>query len=134
MKKIILFLGAVCGVILGVLNFANCTKAVEINEEIPEIYIKAINPGYTVDGKGNVGEMIEIGRKNSDAPVSLAGLAVGYTNSSGNYSTLVEFPEHSIMAGETLLLRLASSLDSELAAVNYTKTLAFKGGIDLKIG
>ena len=134
MKKIILFLGAVCGVILGVLNFANCTKAVEINEEIPEIYIKAINPGYTVDGKGNVGEMIEIGRKNSDAPVSLAGLAVGYTNSSGNYSTLVEFPEHSIMAGETLLLRLASSPDSELAAVNYTKTLAFKGGIDLKIG
>ena len=39
MKKIILFLGAVCGVILGVLNFANCTKAVEINEEIPEIYM-----------------------------------------------------------------------------------------------
>ena len=78
--------------------------------------------------------MIEIGRKSSDAPVSLAGLTVGYTNSSGNYYTLVEFPEYSFMAGETLLLRLASSPDSELAAVNYTKTLAFKGGIELKMG
>ncbi len=134
MKKFILFLGVVCGVILGVLNFANYVKATEINEKIPEIYIKAINPGYVVDGKNNVGEMIEIGRKNSDAPVPLAGITVGYTNSSGNYSTLVEFPEHSLMTGETLLLRLASSPDSELAAVNYTKTLAFKGGLELRNG
>ena len=133
MKNFILFLGAVCGVVLGVFGFTGYAKATEINEKIPEIYIKAINPGYTVDGKSNVGEMIEIGRKNSDAPVSLAGTTVGYTNSSGNYSILVEFPENSWMTGETLL-RLASSPDSELAAVNYTKTLAFKGGIDLKVG
>lgn len=133
MKKFILFLGVVCGVILGVWGSMNCVKAEEINEQIPEIYIKAINPGYTVDGKSNVGEMIEIGRKSSDTSVSLAGITIGYTNSSGNYSTLVEFPEHSLMTGETLLLRLASSPDSELAAVNYTKTLAFKGGIDLKM-
>lgn len=142
MKKFILFLGMVCGAILGIFGSMNYVLAVgaeseetlQISEEIPEIYIKAINPGYTVDGKGNVGEMIEIGRKNSDASVSLAGITIGYTNSSGNYSTLVEFPEYSMMTGETLLLRLASSPDSELAAVNYTKTLAFKGGIDLKIG
>ena len=141
MKKFILFLGMVCGAILGIFGSMNYVLAVgaeseetlQISEEIPEIYIKAINPGYTVDGKGNVGEMIEIGRKNSDASVSLAGITIGYTNSSGNYSTLVEFPEYSMMTGETLLLRLASSPDSELAAVNYTKTLAFKGGIDLKI-
>lgn len=102
--------------------------------ELPEIFIKAVNPGYTVDGKSNVGEMIEIGRKSSDTPISFAGTTVGYTNSSGNYSTLVEFPENSWMSGDVLLLRLASSPDSELAAVNYTKTLAFKAGLTLKRG
>ena len=136
MKNFILFLGVVCGAILGILGAANYVEAEEIyeeiNEKIPEIYIKAINPGYTVDGKNNVGEMIEIGRTSSDTPVSLAGITVSYTNSSGNDYTLVEFPENSWMTGETILLRLASSPDSELAAVNYTKTLAFKGGVDLK--
>ncbi len=107
--------------------------AEEVAVELPEIYIKAINPGYTIDGKSNVGEMIEIGRKNSDAPILLAGATVGYTNSSGNYSILFEFPENSWMTGETLLLRLASSPESELAAVNYTKTLAFKAQLDLKM-
>ena len=111
----------------------NCVMAEEINEKIPDIYIKAINPGYTVDGKSNVGEMIEIGRKKSDTPVSLAGITISDTNSSGNSSILFEFPEHSLMTGETLLLRLASSPESELAAVNYTKTLAYKGGIDLMV-
>lgn len=119
--------------ILGILVFTNYVYADEINSKIPELYIKAVNPGYTVDGKSNVGEMIEIARKNADTPISLAGAIVGYTNSSGNYTVLVEFPENSWMTGETLLLRLASSPDNELAAMNYTKTLAFKGGIDLKI-
>lgn len=133
MKKLKLFLGVVCGVFLGVLCSMNYVMAEEINEKIPEIYIKALNPGYTVDGKSNVGEMIEIGRKKSDTPVSLAGITISYTNSSGNSSILFEFPEHSLMTGETLLLRLASSPESELAAVNYTKTLAYKGGIDLMV-
>ena len=142
MKKFILILGVVCVAVLGVFGITNYAKAEEIdglveeqiNEKIPEIYIKAINPGYTVDSKSNVGEMIEIGRLSSDAPVSLAGITVSYTNSSGNDYTLIEFPENSWMTGETILLRLASSPDSELAAVNYTKTLAFKGGVDLKQG
>ena len=95
---------------------------------LPEIYIKAINPGYTIDGINNVGEMIEIGRKDSDAPILLAGLTISYTNSSGTTTNLVEFPEHSWMTGESILLRLASSPESELAAMNYTKTLAFKAG------
>lgn len=133
MKKLKIFLGVVCGTFLGVLCSMNCVMAEEINEKIPEIYIKAINPGYTVDGKSNVGEMIEIGRKESDTPISLAGITISYTNSSGNSSILFEFPEHSLMTGETLLLRLASSPESELAAVNYTKTLAYKGGIDLMV-
>ena len=104
------------------------------NKDLPELFIKAINPGYTVDGKSNVGEMIEIARKESDAPISLAGATVGYTNSSGNYSTLFEFPEHSWMTGESILLRLASSPDSELANITYTKTIAFKASLTLKRG
>ncbi len=97
-------------------------------KELPELFIKAVNPGYTIDGKSNVGEMIEIGRKNSDTLVSLAGIKISYTNSSGNASILAEFPEHSSMAGETFLLRYASSPDSELAAMMYSKTLAFSAG------
>lgn len=113
--------------------FGGKVSATEINEQIPDLYIRAVNPGYTVDGKSNVGEMIEIARKNSDTPISLAGATVGYTNSSGNNSILFEFPEYSWMAGESILLRLASSPESELAAVNYTKTLAFKAGISLNL-
>lgn len=134
MKKFGIFLGVICWVVLGFWSQVDHAQAIETSEKIPEIYIKAINPGYTVDGKSNVGEMIEIARKNADAPISLAGATVGYTNSSGNYTVLVEFPEYSWMTGETLLLRLASSPDSELAAVNYTKTLAFKAALELKIG
>lgn len=126
--------GLILNVMVGVLAPGGVVNAVEINEKIPEIYIKAVNPGYTIDEKSNVGEMIEISRKNSDTPILLAGFTVGYTNSSGNYSVLYEFPEHSWMTGETILLRLASSPESELATMNYTKTLAFKAGIELKKG
>ena len=105
-----------------------------VEVELPELYIKAVNPGYSVGGINNVGEMIEIARNNSDSPISLAGIAVGYTNSSGNFSTLLEFPENSWMTGESILLRLASSPGAELASLKYTKTLAFKAGITLMRG
>ena len=135
MKKFIIFLGVICGVSLGILaplcHAEEVEKPEEVETEIPELYIRAVNPGYTVDGKSNVGEMIEIARKDADTPISLAGATIGYINSSGNYSVLFEFPENSWLTGETLLLRLASSPESELAAVNYTKTLAFKAGIEL---
>lgn len=109
------------------------TDITDINDKLPEIYIRAINPGYTVDGKANVGEMIELGRVgNSDDMISLAGITVGYTNSSGNYSVLLEFPETSYMTGETLLLRLASSPNSEFANLVYAKTIAYKAGLDLR--
>ena len=121
------------GLIWGVCLLINNASAMEISEEIPEIYIRAINPGYIVDGVNNVGEMIEIARKKSDTPFSLAGATVGYTNSSGNDSILFEFPENSWMTGESILLRLASSPERELAAENYIKTLAFKGGIKLNL-
>ena len=104
-------------------------------EELPEVFIKAVNPGYTIDGVNNVGEMIEIDRKYSDEMMSLTGFSLGYTNSSGNYTTLVEFSEHGYMIGERLLLRLASSPDHELANLVYTKTLALKAGpLELRRG
>ena len=107
----------------------------ENKPELPQIYIKAVNPGYKINGVNNVGEMIEIARfGNSDAPISLAGAAVGYTNSSGNYSLLSEFPENSWMTGESILLRLASSPGAELANLSYTKTLAMSAGLTLMVG
>lgn len=130
MKKMILFFGIMLGALFGPCPWVLAAERTELEEfEFPVLYIKAINPGYTVDGVGNVGEFIELARKSSDTPLSLAGTAVSYTNSSGNTSIIFEFPENSWMTGETLLLRLASSPGAELAAGNYTKTLAFKAGI-----
>ena len=139
-KKILIFILIFGGVLSGGFNKTLITYADEEiisplkERELSDIYIKAINPGYTIEGISNVGEMIEIARKESDTPISLAGVTVGYTNSSGNYSILVEFPENSWMTGENTLLRLASSPDSGLANTTYTKTLAFKAGLVLKRG
>lgn len=104
----------------------------EAEWERPELFVKALNPGYKIDDISNVGEMIEIARgKSSDTPILLAGAAVGYTNTSGNFSILFEFPENSWMTGESILLRLASSPGSELANATYTKTLALGAKIEL---
>ncbi|MBR3115724.1 lamin tail domain-containing protein [Candidatus Saccharibacteria bacterium] len=126
-------LWVVIGTIISAIMLGDVVRA-EASDLIPEIYIKAINPGYTVDGKSNVGEMIEIGRKESDTPISLAGLTVRYTNSSGNDSSLFTFPDNSYMAGELVLLRLASSPDSELANATYSKTLAMSAKLTLMRG
>ncbi len=101
-----------------------------ISDGIPELYLRAVNPGY---GKDNAGEMIEIARKDAGAPISLAGVTVSYTNSSGNESVLLEFPENSSMTGEVILLRLASSPESGLANVTYTKTLALGAELALAV-
>lgn len=94
--------------------------------ELPEIYIKAINPGYTINGVSNVGEMIEIGRKDSDDLNLLAGITLSYTNSSGNEAVLADLSKYIWLSGETFYLRLASSL--EPAQVRYSKTLALSAG------
>lgn len=125
MKKILLFLMMVVGGIFVGFFVGNLEVSAE---EMPEFYIKAVNPGYTVDGVSNVGEMIEIGRKNSDEPISLAGLAISYTNSSGKEVLLADFSKYIWETGETFFMALASSPFSELAPVQYTKTLAFKAG------
>lgn len=133
MKSFILICGIILGATLSLGGQALADDSVYLGDDgLPDLYIKAVNPGYTVDGVGNVGEFIEIARKDSDASLSLAGTAVSYTNTSGNSSIIFEFPENSRMTGETLLLRLASSPGAELAAVNYTKTLALKAGIRLE--
>lgn len=105
----------------------NLEDDLEIKDKLPILYIRAINPGYKIDGVNNVGEMIEIG-KNSDDLVLLAGVTVSYTNSSGKETVLVEFPENSYLAGESLLLRLGSSPMSELSNITYSTTLALKAG------
>ena len=154
MKKIRGYLGVICGIVLvgcGMVNMSYAESSDEINNDggggnssedsgeeinvkLPELYIKAVNPGYTVDGQSNVGEMIEIERRDTDEPMSLKGVSIGYTNSSGNYSVLMEFPENSWIKGKSIILRLASAPDNEKAAVNYTKTLAMTAGIELKNG
>ncbi len=104
----------------------------EAEWERPELFIKAINPGYKIENVNNVGEMIEIARgESSDIPILLAGAAVGYTNSSGKFSILFEFPENSWMTGESILLRLASSPGSELANATYKKTLAMNAELEI---
>ena len=95
--------------------------------DLPILYIQAVNPGYKIDGLNDVGEMIEI-RKSSDDLISLAGVTVRYTNSSGKDIDLVKFPENSYMAGESLILRYDKSPESELSNVTYSATLALKAG------
>lgn len=97
------------------------------DEEAP-LRIKAINPGYTINGVANVGEFIELVNISDDSSISLTGYTLRYTNSSGNISNIIEFPEGSEMTGETILLRLASSPGSNLADLTYTKTLALEAG------
>lgn len=97
-------------------------------EEGAEIRIKAINPGYTIDGVANVGEFIELVRASDESSISLTGYSLRYTNSSGKISNIIEFPEGSEMTGETILLRLASAPNSEQADLTYTKTLALEAG------
>ncbi|MBQ2695225.1 lamin tail domain-containing protein [Candidatus Saccharibacteria bacterium] len=141
MKKIILFCKIIClvwavvGIDINMLVFAdkNTDSSVVGDGEdvLPEIYIKAINPGYKdpETNKNNTGEMIEIARRdNSSEPTSLAGLSISYTDSSGTPKKIFGFPEYSWMAGESILLRLASSPESELANINYSKTLAMDKG------
>ena len=94
----------------------------------PALAIKALNPGYTIDGKLNVGEFIELVRRPDSAPLSLAGFSLRYTNSSGKSSNLFKFPEGSQMASETLLLRFAGSPDASQSNLTYTKTLALDAG------
>lgn len=91
------------------------------------LIIRAINPGYTVDGTRDVGEFIEL-QCLADTPFLLTGYSLRYTNTSGVNVELFTFPEQSLMTGETLLLRLARTAEDGSADATYTTTLALAAG------
>ncbi len=99
----------------------------DIAEEKPNLIIKAINPGYRVNGVSEVGELIELWNV-SGGSLELGGYKLRYTNGSGNATFLVEFPEGAILNGENLLLRYAKSPEHELADMVYTSSLAMSAG------
>ena len=126
-KRCFIFGIKMCALLLLILGVASHFDKAHGAEEsegkdvLPELFIAAINPGYKIDGISNVGEMIEIGRRDlSDDSIPLAGITVGYTNSSGAQSILIEFPESSWMTGERTLFRLAGLSGHELAARTYS--------------
>lgn len=99
------------------------TTPVETPQITSALIIKAINPGYTVDGNRDVGEFIEL-QNSTDASLSLAGYSLRYTNSSGKQTTLIDFSEGGSMVGEFLLLRLARRSDGTDAEATYTTAIA----------
>lgn len=92
-----------------------------------DLIIKAVNPGYTVDGTQNVGEFIEL-QKTTDTPLSLANYSLRYTTSSGKSTTLLNFSEGNSLVGEFLLARLARSPESDKSDLTYMTTLAMGAG------
>lgn len=92
-----------------------------------DLIIRAINPGYTIDGIRDVGEFIELHRT-IDTSLPLVGYSIRYTNSSGKSTELLRFSEGSTMAGESLLLRLARSPASDQSDATYMTTLAMSNG------
>lgn len=95
---------------------------------VPEIYIKAVNPGFT---NKNEGEMIEVGSlmASPENMVSLAGIAISYTRASGEPNILAEFSETAQIASESFLLRFASSPESELANLTYRPSMVIGEGL-----
>ncbi len=93
-----------------------------------ELIIKALNPGYTIDGVSNVGEFIEL-QNLTDAPLVLAGYSLLYVNSSGNTVTLYTFPDGSYMTGKHILLRYYKSPEHAQADDVYKGSgIAMKAG------
>jgi len=93
-----------------------------------DLIIKAVNPGYTLNSTRDVGELIELQKLTDNPRFSLAGYGLRYTNSSGNNALLLDFSEGSFMTGETLLMRLARSPDSDRADATYMTTIAMSAG------
>lgn len=91
------------------------------------LIIRAINPGYKIDDANDVGELIEL-QNLTDASLSLAGFSLRYTNGSGNSTTIINFPDGSLMAGEYLLARYSKSPTADLSDLVYTTSLAMAAG------
>ena len=123
MKKLFIFIY----IISTIFSFVPFTHA-HATEPAPPLAIRAVNPGYTVTGKQNTNEFIELYRTSGTEPLSLTGVALFYTNGSGAKNELIAFPDGSQMSGDTLLLRLSSSPESAAADLTYKTTLAMKAG------
>ncbi len=91
------------------------------------LVIRAINPGYLINGRHNVGELIVL-QNLSDVSISLAGFSLRYTNGEGNSHTLFTFVDGTLIAGKNLLLRYYTSPEHDLAHIVYSGTLAMTAG------
>lgn len=105
---------------------------------LPNIVIYSYNPGFS---DPYVGEFVELVKLHDDS-ISLAGLSIVYETSSGSEYVVLEFGEEHEMAGESLLLRLASSEEvkaaedaTKVADMTYTRNMSQSAGrIKLKYG
>lgn len=94
--------------------------------ETPLVF-SALNPGYTVNKIGDVGEFIEL-KNLSNEIIDLSDYSITYTNGKGNTSTIVEFPAGSRLEGQTLLLRLARRAEPGTYDLTYTTAIALSAG------
>ncbi len=92
-----------------------------------DLIIKAVNPGYIVGKQYNVGELIEL-QNLTDAPLSLAGYSLRYTNGRNKATTLIKFGEGSLMTGEYLLLRYDNAPESAKSDLTYSTGIALDTG------
>lgn len=91
--------------------------------ELPELYFAAVNPGYT---SKNVGELIEI-RSPLEAPHSLAGIQISYSQPWKDSVILAEFDQDAWMTGDNLVLRYKSTEGD--ANLTYVKSLTQSAGV-----
>ncbi len=102
----------------------------DLNDESFEfpsnLIMKAVNPGYKIDGVNDVGELIEL-QNLSGSSLSLASFSIRYTNGTGKQTTIVNFPEGSLMTGEYLLLGYQKT-GADSADLTYSSSLAMSAG------
>lgn len=92
------------------------------------LQFSAFSPGYTVDGKRDVGEFIELKITSKSPTHSLNNYSIRYTNTSGNQITLYAFPDGSKSLGEYIILKLARTAESDTFDDTYTTSLALSAG------
>lgn len=126
-KKILAIIGTVLLAVC-IAQKANATSVLA-----GKLIITAINPGFTVDGVENTGEMFQIS-KLSDEPISLAGVSLHYFNSNDSKTMSIEFDDGDEMHGESLLVKYwknKSSIVSGMSDVDYygsDKSMSTTGG------
>ncbi len=92
-----------------------------------DLIISAFNPGYTINGKTDQGEFIEL-TNTTNSPLELAGYSLQYDFGSNSTSTLFTFPEGSYMTGKHLLLKYSKTDHPDQSDLTYNKSLALSAG------